>query len=145
MKESAPKIEQKDFLEVVGDLGLIRKKLTAKPPFSIAFLLSDVDLKIYVSPDNSHEKAAKMANIPSNNAKEVLLKGRISPKISAFIFEERGKNAEDFFKGDIDFKSLDSLVPEVAFALKNWLGKEFENYSIIYKKTKFDRSPESIA
>lgn len=145
MRELGPKIEQKKILEVVGDVNLIRKKLTAKPGFIVAFFLSDKDLKVYVSPDNSHEKAAKMAGIPSNNSKEVLIKGRISPQISAFLFEEKGKSPEDFLRGDMDSKLIDDLVPEVASALKNWLGKEFENYSIHYKRSHFDRSPETIA
>ena len=51
MRGLEPKIEQKKILEVVGDVNLIRKKLTAKPGFTVAFLLSDKDLKVYVSPD----------------------------------------------------------------------------------------------
>ncbi len=143
MLEKRPRPEQKKLIEVCGDVDLARRKLKAK--LTIAFLLSKRDLKVYVSSDNSHLKAAKAAGSPSNNSKDILLKGRIVPMTSAFIFNEEGRNAEDFFKGDIDLKLIDSLVPEVALALKNWLGEEFENYSTSYKRHNFDRSPESVA
>ena len=145
MKESIPQVEQKKFIEVVGNLSLTRKKLTSKTKFAVAFLLSDKDLKVYVSPDNSHEKAAKMAGLSSNNAKEVLIKGRISPQISAFLFNENGKSPGDFLRGNIDPNLIDALVPEVASALKDWLGEGFENYSTSYKRSRSSRSPESIA
>ena len=145
MKESGPRVEQKKLIEVVGDLSLTRRKLTAKQKFSVAFLLSDKDLKVYVSPDNSHEKAAKMAGLPSNNSKDILIKGRISPQISAFLFNEQGRSPGDFLRGDIDSNLIDALVPQVASALKDWLGEGFGNYSISYKRSRTERSPESIA
>ena len=146
MKESRSRIEQKKLIEVVGDLNLTRRKLTEKPGLAVAFLLSDKDFKVYVSPDNSHEKAAKMAGLPSNNSKEVLIKGRISPKISAFLFEEKGKNPGDFLRGDVDSNIINALVPGVASALKEWLGKDFENYSTSYKnRSSPTRPPQSIA
>jgi len=144
MMESEPKIEQKSFIEVVGDVNLIRKKLTAKPGFSVAFLLCK-DFKVYVSSDNSHEKAAKAAGLPSNNSKGILLKGRISPRISAFIFNEEGTSPRDFLKGGTDLKFIDNLVPDVALALKDWLGEQFEDYRISYKRHSLDRPPGSIA
>jgi len=143
--ESGPNIEQKSFIEVIGNVNLTRKKLTAKPGFGVAFLLCKKDFKVYVSPDNSHEKAAKAAGLPSNNSKDILLKGRISPKISAFIFNEEGASPGDFLKGNVDLRLIDSLVPQVALALKDWLGEQFENYRISYKRHNFDRPPESIA
>jgi hypothetical protein len=143
MKETGPRTEQKKFIEVVGNLDLIRRKLKAN--FGVAFLLSEKDFKVYVSPDNSHGKAAKMAGLPSNNAKEVLIKGRISPKISAFLFSEKGRNTEDFLKGDIDSNLIDTLIPETASALKDWLGEGFGDYTTHYKKSNPNRSPESIA
>ena len=145
MIESGSKIEQKNFIKVVGDVNLIRKKLTARPGFSVAFLLCKKDFKVYVSSDNSHEKAAKAAGLPSNNSKDILLKGRISPKISAFIFNKEGASPRDFLKGDIDLKLIDDLVPGVALALKDWLGEQFKNYRISYKGHNLDRPTGSIA
>lgn len=142
MEKTGSGMEQKKFLEVVGNLDLIRKKLQAG--FGVAFLLCK-NFKIYISPDNTHEKAAKMAGIPSNNSKDIIIKGRISPKISAFLFIEKGKSDEDFLRGDSDPKLLDSLVPEITTALKNCLGEGFENYSTHYKESRFSRSPESTA
>lgn len=146
MKESRPQLEQKNLIEVVGNLDLIRKKLTKKPGFAIAFLLSNKDFKIYVSPDNSHVQAAKMARLPSNMSKDILIKGRISPQISTFLFNEQGKSPDDFLRQNTtDSKAIDKLVPEVVNALKDWLGKEFKDYETSYKKLKFNRPPESIA
>ena len=145
MLEGKFRPEQKKLVEVVGNVDLARKKLTAKPGFIIAFLLSDKDFKVYVSPDNSHEKAAKMAGLPSNNSKEVLLKGRIVPQTTSFDFDNKRSDPEGFLMGDLDDKFIDDLVPEVAAALKNWLGNGFEGYNTHYKKHNFDRSPESRA
>jgi len=143
MKESKPKIEQKKFMEVVGDVGSTRKKLTAG--FALAFFLAK-DLKIYVSPNNDHLGAAKLAGMPSNNSKGILIKGRISPQNSAFIFGENGKSPGDFLREDTDQASTDNLVPLAALALKDWLGKGFENYGTSYKKSSIGRfSRESIA
>ena len=147
MKESGPRFEQKNFIEVVGNLALIRKKLRMKPRFAVAFLLSN-DFKVYVSPDNFHLKAAKMAELESNNSENILIKGRISPKTSSFIIHETGKGSKDSLRGEIDSNSMDALVLQVVSALKDWLGEGFENYSTNYKGSNFnlkDRSPESIA
>jgi hypothetical protein len=143
MKESKPRVEQEKFMEVVGDLGLTRKRLTAG--FALAFFLAN-DFKVYVSSDNDHLGAAKLAGLPSNNSKGILIKGRISPGNSAFLFGQKGKSSEDFLREDVNPELTDKLIPLVVSALKSWLGKGFENYDTSYKKSFLEKfSGESIA
>ena len=137
MSEFGPNPETEPSIGVKGDRELIRKKLLVGK-LGVAFLMSEKDFTIYVSPDNSHINAAKMANLPSNNARGILLKGRIVPKLESFDFINNSNALEGLLANHQDEVFIDRLVPEVVTELKDWLGEEFKNYSTHYKRRSAD-------
>ncbi len=130
--------EKEKFITVSGNQDLVRKKLLAG--LNIAFLMSEKNFTVYISTDNSHEKAAKAASLPSNNARGILLKGRIVPKVEAFDFIDNSNQPQNFLKDHLSQEQIDRLVPEVVSQLKNWLGEEFFGYKTHYKSRQADGS-----
>ena len=142
MNEFGSSPELNRLIPVNGNRELIVKKLKGfnpqtgqfdRPPLNIAFLVSEKDMSIYVSPDNSHIKAAQMAGLPSNNSKEVLLKGRIVPMLESFDFINNSNVKNPNLINDADEKMNDHLVPDVVSSLKDWLGSDFYSYATHYK------------
>ena len=92
----------------------------------IAFLVSRLDHKLYVSSNNTHIDAARKAGFSSNTSDSILVKGRIMPASKTFtlldFYSARKANP------DID---CDDLAVNCDLALSEWLGSEFSDYYVV--------------
>ncbi len=123
------KNENRDVLlnGIVGDLARVILKLKANR--GIAFLTSALDRNTYISPDNSHNKAAEMAGLRSNNSDSILVKGRIMPATRSIQFLNYNQIQQEYPN-----INLFLMTSDVALAIKIWLGADFDDYKIVVER-----------